>query len=89
VTERKRRLLSSDFIARFDEDSPKAVETRDYIARLLGKLPQRDPLPEDMPAIERMKHYARLGFNQYHIGGAEEFERTWNEVFPAKKGGKK
>jgi hypothetical protein len=76
-------------LANFAENSTRMKDTEYVLDRLFGIAPLRDPLPEDMPAIERMKHYARIGFDQYHIGGAEEFERTWNELFPAMKGGKR
>lgn len=57
-----------------------------YLDRLLGKTPLRETPPDDMPAIEKIKLYARSGYHLHHIGTDEDFERVWEEAF--KKEGK-
>jgi hypothetical protein len=60
-----------------------------YLAQLSGRSPLHDTPPDDMPALEKIKLYARSGYQLHHIGTDEDFERVWEEAFPDKKDGKK
>lgn len=51
-------------------------------ARIMGLEMQKPSPPDDMPALERIKLYARSGYNLHHIGTDEDFERVWAEAFP-------
>jgi hypothetical protein len=53
------------------------------IARIMGLAPQKASPPDDMPALEKIKIYARSGYNLHHIGTDADFERVWAEAFPA------
>jgi hypothetical protein len=59
------------------------------LSRIMGLTPPKPRPPDDMPAIEKIKLYARSGYNLHHIGTDEDFERVWEEAFPEEKGGKK
>ena len=91
MSRKKSPTVSRDIFTRFNLDSRRGIEAAEVVDRLLGITPPRSPLPEDMPAMERIKIYARAGFKQYHIGTDEDFERVWEEVEAVieKKGGKK
>jgi hypothetical protein len=59
----------------------------------MDRIVVRISLPEvpsdDMPALEKIKLYARSGYHLHHIGMDEDFERVWSEAFPeAEKGSK-
>jgi hypothetical protein len=89
VSKKKSPTVSWDILNHFDQDSRRERDAADVVDRLLGITPPRSPLPEDMPAMERIKIYARAGFKQYHIGTDEDFERAWAEAFPKEeKGGR-
>ena len=52
------------------------------LAQIMGLAPPNSSPPEDMPAIDKIKLYARAGYDRYHIGTDEDFERVWAEAFP-------
>lgn len=52
------------------------------LARILGLAPQKASPPDDLPALEKIKIYARSGYSLHHIGTDEDFERVWAEAFP-------
>jgi len=61
------------------------------LRQIMGLAPLRDPLPDEMPALEKIKVYAREGFASGYHGTPEDFERIWQEAFPdteMEKGGK-
>lgn len=51
------------------------------LSRIMGLTPAKEPPPDDMPALEKIKLYARSGYHLHHIGTDEDFERVWAEVF--------
>lgn len=51
------------------------------LSRIMGLVPQKPPPPADMPALEKIKLYARSGYNLHHIGTDADFERVWEEAF--------
>lgn len=59
------------------------------LSRIMGLAPPKAAPPEDMPAIEKIKLYARSGYHLHHIGTDEDFERMWEEVFPEEREGTK
>lgn len=59
------------------------------ISKLLGLTPMKEPPPDDMPALEQIKLYARSGYHMHHIGTDEDFERVWGETFPEEEKGRK
>lgn len=71
---------SREIIDRFvDKSDP----NREHVfARIMGLAPQYPSPPDDMPALEKIKTYARTGYHMHHIGTDEEFERVWAEAFP-------
>lgn len=82
-----RRILDTDtrrLPALLDEMADKGDpghKPDDVISRIMGLTPQKAPPPDDMPAIEKIKVYARSGYQQHHIGTDEDFERVWEEAF--------
>lgn len=48
---------------------------------LSGRIPLKETPPDDMPALKKIKIYARSGYNLHHIGTDEDFERVWEEAF--------
>jgi hypothetical protein len=52
------------------------------LARIMGLAPPKPPPPDDMPAMDKIKLYARAGYDRYHIGTDEDFEQVWAEAFP-------
>lgn len=49
--------------------------------RLVGRVPPRESPPDDMPALEKIKLYARSGYHLHHIGTDDNFERVWSDAF--------
>lgn len=68
-------------LSRFHRDNEQGQIVSDVFDTFMGAKPLRKPLPDDMPAIERIKIYAQAGYKQYHIGTDEDFERVWEEAF--------
>lgn len=52
------------------------------LARIMGFEPINPPPPDDMPALDKIKVYARSGYHLHHLGSDEDFERVWAEAFP-------
>lgn len=63
--------------------------SKQYLDKMLGKVPLDQPPPDDMPAIEKIKIYASAGFMTRYAGTPEEFERIWAEAFPEEEEGRK
>lgn len=77
-----------EIIDRFAEKSPD--HDRDLVLeRIMGLAPQKDAPPEELPALEKIKIYARSGYHQHHRGTDEDFERVWAEAFPEGEEGRK
>ncbi len=71
--------------------SASADDQKKMRRQIMGLAPLRDPLPDEMPALEKIKVYAREGFASGYHGTPEDFERIWHEAFPdteMEKGGK-
>jgi hypothetical protein len=49
---------------------------------MLGTIPMKDPLPDHILPLERIKIYASEGFAARNEGTKEDFERLWQEAFP-------
>ena len=76
----KKRTLK-DVFNRFEQDPQREAQSADVFNKLMGLTPLDTPPPEDAPAIEKIKIYARAGFITRYAGTAEEFERVWEEAF--------
>jgi hypothetical protein len=89
VSNKKPNKLSPG-LARFLKHDPKrAADSVDVFRKLVGLDPVDAPLPDDMPATEKIKVYARAGFIARYAGTSERFESIWAEAFPEEeKGGK-
>lgn len=77
---------SEDIADKFDRSlTPEQKErTKRHMDRLLGNTPLRETPPHDMPAIEKIKIYAKAGYKHYYNGTDEDFERVWEEAFKKK-----
>lgn len=51
-------------------------------SRIMGLTPAKEPPPDYLPTIEKIKIYARSGYHLHHIGTDDDFERVWAEAFP-------
>lgn len=77
--------------ARLNQRDPQRAAEGEAVFRQIAGIDPLDPLPpNDMPAIEKIKIFARAGFFARYAGTPEGFETIWAEAFPEeKKGGKK
>src|ERR1044071_3064369 len=66
---------------RFKQDDGQAQIHSDVFDTFMGAKPLRESPPDDMPALEKIKLYARSGYHLHHVGTDEEFERVWAEAF--------
>lgn len=73
-------------LSRFTQDDEQARIHSETFDRVIGSEPLKASPPDDMPALEKIKLYARSGYHLHHIGTDEDFERVWEEAF--KKEGK-
>jgi hypothetical protein len=82
---------TENIIDRFDGTlTPEQKErSKRHAERMLGKTPLRESPPNDMPALEKIKLYARSGYHLHHIGTDADFERAWGEAFPQEEEGRK
>jgi hypothetical protein len=58
-----------------------SAERQRDIGKIMGLIPLHDTLPEEMPAIEKIKVYAKSGFAYRREGTEEDFERLWLLAF--------
>lgn len=66
---------------RFTQDTEQSQIHSDVFDTFMGAKPLRSAPPDDMPAIEKIKVYARSGYHLHHIGTEADFERVWEEAF--------
>lgn len=77
-------------LSRFKHDDEQSQIHSDVFDTFMGVKPLRQPPPDDLPAIEKIKIFARAGFLSHYAGTLERFESIWAEAFPEEgKGGKK
>jgi hypothetical protein len=74
------RLTQEELYSKFD-DPEVDVPVHRAVSRLLGIESSHPSLPDDMPAIEKIKIYARTGFSYRCEGTDEDFERVWEQAF--------
>lgn len=74
-------------MSRFVQDDEQSRIHASVFDRLMGSEPLRESPPDDMPALEKIKLYARSGYHLHHIGSDENFERVWEEAFPDEEKG--
>jgi hypothetical protein len=82
MSEKSPQEQTREIIDRFVDKSDASQERDRVFARLMGLEPQRPSPPDDMPAMEKIKLYARSGYHLHHIGTDEDFERMWAEALP-------
>ena len=76
--------------ARVRHRSEREIKKGHPVLKLLGLEPLRDPFPDDLTPLERIKVFAREGFLHFYGSDEAEFEQIWAEAFPEeKKGGRK
>lgn len=76
------RTIKTKFPARKSGRTPQQeAERAEVVKQIMGITPLYPPLPPDMPAMERIKLYAREGFLHRCDGTAEDFEQVWKEAF--------
>lgn len=68
-------------LSRFVQDDELTQVHSDTFGRIIGSAPSKASLPDDMPALDKIKLYARSGYHMHHIGTEEDFERVWAEAF--------
>lgn len=78
---RKAREIPPGFADLRRGDPKRVAEHAAVVRELMGLDLIDESLPEDLPAIERIKIYARAGYKQYHVGTDADFERVWDEAF--------
>jgi hypothetical protein len=67
-------------LSRFTQDAEQSQIHSDVFDTFMGVKPLRQPPPDDMPALEKIKLYARAGYHMHHTGTDEDFERVWEEA---------
>jgi hypothetical protein len=67
--------------SRFVQDDEQTRVHSNTFDRIIGSESLKESPPDDMPAIEKIKLYARSGYHLHHIGTDEDFERVWGEAF--------
>jgi hypothetical protein len=77
--------------AQLHQRDPKRAAESEAVFRQIAGIDPLDPLPpEDMPALEKIKIFARAGFLARYAGTPERFESIWAEAFlEEEKGSKK
>ena len=68
-----------EIIDRFVDKTDPNHRPDPVLSRIMGLTPAKEPPPDDMPALEKIKVYARSGYHLHHIGTDEDFERVWAE----------
>ena len=77
-------------MSRFVQDDEQSRIHASVFDRFMGTEPLRESPPDAIPAIEKIKIFARAGFLSHYAGTPERFESIWAEAFPEEeKGGKK
>jgi hypothetical protein len=82
------KRTQKDLFARFQQDPACVKDSQSVFRKIIGLDPIDEPPPEAMPAIEKIKIFARAGFIARFAGTPERFEGIWAEAFPDEKSGK-
>jgi hypothetical protein len=77
-------------LARFSPSPEQTATCQEAVGRILSKDSLIELLPDDMPALERIKIYASEGFAGRNKGTEEGVQKLWQEAFSQSgKGSKK
>lgn len=79
---RSSKRSKENMFARLSSSPERSAAIQEVVGKLLGEIPMKEPLPDHIPALERIKIYASESFTSCYGGTEEDFEQLWQEAFP-------